>query len=368
MTSPATNTDRAPGGPEAAPRRRLIPVAAVWVIVLSALLIALDIISPEQITVGVLYVLPLLAGISLDSERALYVLTGLMVAAIFASFLVFANGENFQAGLINRALAAIAMFGVAYLAGRQIRTNRELESQKRQLAHLMELQMDFVRAVSHDIRAPIGAVLGYVELLESSTGVEPLPESQMQLLHGIRRSCRNVVALTDNLLTAAKLDTGDFPVEHDPVDLTALVHDIVHEMVSLARGNSERIQLTAPSGITITSDPIRLRQILVNLISNALKYSPREECVSVAVHTHDGSVYVNVADRGPGIPLEERERIFEPFYQSASRRKRGGVGLGLPLARRLARALGGDITVESTVGKGSVFTLRLPATGSARPA
>jgi signal transduction histidine kinase len=336
-----------------------VPRAGIWVVGLSVLVIIIDILTPVQIATGALFILPLLFGIGFRSERTLYVLTAAVIAVSFALVPPASRGA-FRILLANRVIAAIAMAGVAYLAGRQIRTNRELQDQRRRLADLMELQTEFVRAVSHDIRAPIGAVLGYVELLESAVASEPVSEQQARFLAGISRSCRNVVTLTENLLTTAKLDSGDFPVERAPFDLVSLVRDVIAEAASAERNSADRVRLTAPHLLIITSDAIRVRQVVLNLLSNALKYSPADRCVDVAVETGNDRVCVVVTDAGPGIPPEERELIFEPFYQSRGHRRRSGVGLGLPLARRLARVLGGDVTVRSGPEGGSRFALELP--------
>ncbi|HEU4643433.1 MAG TPA: HAMP domain-containing sensor histidine kinase, partial [Gemmatimonadaceae bacterium] len=295
-----------------------------------------------------------------DSERLLYGFTTVVIAAIFTLFAILPEGDV-RIGLINRILTAVVMLGVAHVVARQMRTRRELAEQRRRLADLMALQTDFVRAVSHDIRGPVGAVLGYVELLDSSVGGEPLSASQSRILDGIERSCRTVVALTDNLLTTASLDAGEFPVEHAPFDLAAMARDVATESVFSVRDRPDRVQVDAPPALPMVCDALRVRQILMNLLSNALKYSPSNREVRLVVERAAHAVRVRVIDRGAGIPASEQERIFEPFYQqSGARRKRAGVGLGLPLARRLARVLGGDLTVRSVMGEGSSFILELP--------
>lgn len=344
--------------PESHTRR--VARASLWVLGLAAVVIALDVIFPDQITIGVLYVLPIIAGISLESERTLYALTVVVIVAIFVFFVLFPEGD-IRIGLLDRGLSAIAMLGVSYVVSRQIRTTRELADQRRRLAGLMALQTDFVRAVSHDIRTPVGAVIGYAELLQDAMGAAPQSPPSAAILRGIERSCRNVVALTDNLLTTAKLDSGDFPVEHAPFDLVSLVRDLMSELDAPGRDASARLRLDAPDALILTSDAMRVRQILLNLMSNALKYSPTDHPVMVAVASGDeGRARVRVHDTGPGIPPDDHERIFQPFYQALGPRRRGGVGLGLPLARRLARALGGDVLLHSELGKGSEFVLELP--------
>lgn len=359
--SPTSPADPAAGSEQ--PHAHRVARAALWVLGLAAVVIALDVIFPDQITIGVLYVLPIIAGISLESERTLYALTALVIIAIFVFFVLFPEGD-IRIGLLDRGLSAIAMLGVAYVVGRQIRTTRELGEQRRRLAGLMALQTDFVRAVSHDIRTPVGAVIGYAELLQDAMGAAPQSPQAAAILRGIERSCHNVVALTDNLLTTARLDAGDFPVEIAPFDLVSLVRDLMTELDAQVRDAPPRLRLEAPDALILASDAMRVRQILLNLMSNALKYSPADHPVRLVVaRGHDGRARVHVRDTGPGIPPEDHERIFEPFYQALGPRRRGGVGLGLPLARRLARALGGDVLLRSELGKGSEFVLELRGSG-----
>jgi signal transduction histidine kinase len=229
---------------------------------------------------------------------------------------------------------------------------------------MVEMKTEFVRAVSHDIRGPIGAILGYADLLLPNDGEVVPPELETKLLRGIQRSAQGMLTLTDNLLNAARLDTGEFPVEFVPFDLASLVSELVTEIGAGWRAPHASIDLAPVRALIVTSDPLRVRQIVLNLLSNALKFAPADTSVDVRVEACDSTALVHVHDRGPGIPASERERIFEPFYQTTAGRAKGGYGVGLPLARRLARLLGGDIELASVVGQGSTFTLRLPGEGS----
>ncbi|HEX6964146.1 MAG TPA: HAMP domain-containing sensor histidine kinase [Gemmatimonadaceae bacterium] len=348
-----------PSAPESPPRPDN-GGALIGLVVLIALIIAIDIVFPGDVSIGVLYVLPILAGVGLRSVRAVYILTPVMVAANYLFLWFGPPPSNFTLALINRSLSAIALIGVAMLVARQIRSTLAVEEQRRQLARMVEMKTEFVRAVSHDIRGPIGAILGYTDLLLPDDGVIVPPEMEARLLRGIQRSAQGMLTLTDNLLNAARLDTDEFPVEFVPFDLASLVSEIVAEIGAGSRASRVAIDLEPARALIITSDPLRVRQIVLNLLSNALKFTPADSVVDVRLEACENNALVHVRDRGPGIAPAERERIFEPFYQTTAGRAKGGYGVGLPLARRLARLLGGDIELDSALGQGSTFTLRLP--------
>jgi len=329
-------------------------------VVLIALVIATDFIFPGDISVGVLYILPILAGVALRSVRAVYVLTPLMVAANYVFMWLGPRPSNFVIAIANRTLSAVALVGVAMLVARQIRSALLLEEQQHRLARLVDMKTDFVRAVSHDIRGPIGAILGYTDLLLAEDAKPVSPEMQARLLMGIQRSAHGVLTLTDNLLNAARQDTEEFPVEIVPFDLAALMGELIAEITTAFRSPHATLTLEAPRALIVTSDPLRVRQIVLNLLSNALKFAPADTNVLVRVEDCGDVASVHVSDRGPGIAAADRERIFESFYQTPAGRAKGGFGLGLRLARRLARLLGGDLRVQSTVGEGSTFTFQVP--------
>jgi signal transduction histidine kinase len=354
--------DRSDSSPVVVPARDYVAVV-FGLVVLILLVVALDIIFRGDVSVGILYILPILAGVALRSVRAVYLLTPLMVIADYAFLWLGPPAPDPVIAIINRTLSAIALIGVAILVARHIRSTLAVEAQRQRLAHLVDMKTEFVRAVSHDIRGPVGAILGYADLLVAEDMGPPSPEMQRRLLHGIQRSARGVLSLTDNLLNAARLDTGEFPVETVPFDMVALVTDVTSEFSSDTRTPQARIRLEGPRSLIISSDPLRVRQVLLNLLSNALKFAPRDTIVDVRVAESDTTALVHVRDRGPGIAPADHERIFESFYQTAAGRSQGGFGIGLPLARRLARLLGGDVEVESGVGEGSTITLRLPREG-----
>lgn len=335
----------------------------VWtsglVLALSVGVVALDVLLPADVTVGILYVIPIAACIGFRSERAVYAITPLVILLSLIALEFGPAPADPKLALLNRGIAVIAQLGLAALAVIEIRHARQHEEDRRRLAQLLNMKTTFIRAVSHDIRGPVGTMVGLAEwMLDPLFTPRPEPK-QEELLRRIARTGRGVIALTQNLLTAAQLDAGDFPVSSEPVDLVQLVTDVASDHV-LTAGSDDGIRFAMPDSFVVSSDPMRIRQIVANLVSNARKFSPGDRPIEIEVRSDSDAAIIAVRDYGPGIPPEEQERIFEPFYRTAAAQSREGFGLGLSLARRLARRLGGNLTVESTPGKGSTFTLRLP--------
>ena len=239
---------------------------------------------------------------------------------------------------------------------------------------------EFAATVSHEVRTPINAVLGYADLLAAEIG-GPLTEAQRGYVERLRTSARHLLGLVEDVLDLSRLDAEAAPVE--PV--VGRVGDVVMAALALVepQARARDLELTADlrtqaEGLSYWGDETRVRQILVNLLANAVKFTePRTEVrarvtVSAGAATQPAAdvrlpgsgpwVYVRVEDTGPGIPAERLGAIFEPFVQVGRRGHDhgGGTGLGLTISRRLARQMGGEISVESTLGTGSAFVVWLP--------
>ncbi|HEU0051527.1 MAG TPA: ATP-binding protein [Longimicrobium sp.] len=219
---------------------------------------------------------------------------------------------------------------------------------------------DFMAMMSHELRTPLNALEGYAALLEDGIYGE-INEAQARALGRMRVARRHLMALIDQVLDLARVESGARHVEIEPVDVDELVEQTAESLrgAAAARGLAYRVE-TGGAGTTRT-DPGMLRQILTNLVGNAAKFTDRGEVV-VRVRREEGRVVLEVSDTGPGIPPEHLERIFEAFYQvdPSTTRKEGGSGLGLALSREFARLLGGDLSVRSAPGEGSTFTVWLP--------
>jgi PAS domain S-box-containing protein len=225
---------------------------------------------------------------------------------------------------------------------------------------LEEAKREFVSIVAHELRTPLTAVLGAAQTLLAR---DLEPEHSRALLAMIASEGERLAHITDQLLVASRLDRGELVVEQEPVDVARVARETVEAMRS-ALPDGVSLEVDAAGGaITASADEDRTRQILVNLIDNAVKYSPDGGPVAVFVGRDGQTVRLVVSDRGLGIPPAEQTRIFEKFYRADPNlaRSPGGTGLGLYISRELAARMHGRIGVESTPGRGSRFTVELPA-------
>jgi signal transduction histidine kinase len=230
---------------------------------------------------------------------------------------------------------------------------------------------EFLATVSHEIRTPINAIIGYTDLL--LLGVpEPLSEAQRAQMERVHASGKYLVRLIDEVLDLSRIEGAGLAMAEQDVDAGAAIDAALAITASAAAERRLTVTRTQgeEEGPVFTGDIRRVEQILVNLLSNAIKFTAPGGRVDVSAKARDGGVAFVVRDTGIGIAADQLERIFDPFVQADQgyTRSYGGVGLGLAISRELARLMGGDITVESTVGRGSAFTLKLPASRSASEA
>lgn len=222
--------------------------------------------------------------------------------------------------------------------------------------------------LAHDIRTPLGAIDGYSEILEA--GIHgPVNDRQRETLGRIRMSGRHLLSLLDNVMDMARLTAGVVSVGAEPVRLEEVAREAVHMLVPAADARLQHLRLGEQADAVVSADHARVRQVLVNLIGNAVKFTPQDGTITVTTAVHDaaGTAWgeVRVADSGPGIADAERAAIFEPFYRSEGTAEAPGVGLGLAISHALVRQMGGELLVESEVGRGSTFIVRLPLADAA---
>jgi signal transduction histidine kinase len=220
---------------------------------------------------------------------------------------------------------------------------------------------DFLAVMSHELRTPLSAIMGYQELLaDGITG--PINEQQSQQLGRIKASARHLLSLIDEILTFTRIDAGREEVNIERVSLTNLLEPAAELVESLARTRGLHIEvMLPPQEVIVETDSVKVRQMIVNLLSNAVKFTDRGRIILTGDQRGDQLV-ISVEDTGIGISPDHIERIFEPFWQVEQKatRRAGGTGLGLTVTRRLALLLGGDVTVKSTPGEGTTFTICLP--------
>ncbi len=221
---------------------------------------------------------------------------------------------------------------------------------------------DFLAVVSHDLRTPLNAILGYSDLLEMGIP-ERLPTPSLDHVGRIRTSAKHLLYLMNELLAFARLDAGREEIRLAVVDVRSVARDVAAVMEPIARRRALGFDVSIPGdAVRAVTDPDKLRQILLNLVGNAVKYTPRGEVRLALDRLADGVITIRVDDTGKGIAPENLDHIFEPFWQvDSTQRARGeGTGLGLSVVRRMAELLHGTVSVESTVGRGSTFTVTLP--------
>jgi PAS domain S-box-containing protein len=230
---------------------------------------------------------------------------------------------------------------------------------------------DFMATISHELRTPLTALTGYGELLaEQIAG--PLEPQQLEMVERMRAVTNHLTVIIDEILTFASIEAGRERLRTVTVDAAGIVAEATAVVEPLARQKGISFRASAPPSITLRSDPDKVRQILVNLLGNAVKFTDSGS-VELACTSSDGSVCFAIRDTGIGISEEEQGRLFQPFTQLAGglTRRHGGTGLGLFISNRLAALLGGRLQLESTPGKGSTFTLIIPLESGApdsRPA
>ncbi len=225
---------------------------------------------------------------------------------------------------------------------------------------------EFLASVSHELRTPLNVVLGYVDLLlDHSFGT--LEPAQRDILHRITKNASNLSHLINDLLDLSRIEAGRMRIEIEDVELGLLFADLTAVMDVLLAGHDVvfRAEVADRCG-RVRADPDRLKQIVSNLLVNAVKFTERGAIVLTASPTGEGTVAIVVADTGIGIPIADQRAIFEPFQQAHDRQHRApGAGIGLSVSSRLAILMGGVVAVESSPGEGARFTLTLPGVGTA---
>jgi signal transduction histidine kinase len=249
---------------------------------------------------------------------------------------------------------------IGRLAARVNSTSDELQRVYRELETASEHKSQFLANMSHELRTPLNAIIGFSEVLHEQMFGD-LNERQLAYVDDVLAAGKHLLSLINDVLDLAKIEAGRMELELSDVDIP----DVLRGAVSLhaERAGREGVELslaTEPDEIRIAADERRVRQVVFNLVSNAVKFTPAGGRVDVSACVEDGRVEIGVSDTGPGIAATDREMIFEEFEQTDEGRKAEGTGLGLPLSRKLVELHGGRLWVESEPGRGSSFRFTLP--------
>jgi two-component system phosphate regulon sensor histidine kinase PhoR len=225
---------------------------------------------------------------------------------------------------------------------------------------LDRVRRDFVANASHELRTPLTSIRGFVEALEDGAVEEP--STARRFLGKIRTHAERMGTLVADLLELSRLEAGERPPQWERLDPAEVAEDALASFEELARAKDIKMSHRDEGAPPVESDADRLRRILANLLENAVKYTPAGGTVEIVTRPAGAGAMVTVADDGPGITAEHLGRIFERFYRvdKARSREMGGTGLGLAIVKHLAESVGATVTVQSTVGKGTTFTVTLP--------
>jgi GAF domain-containing protein len=257
----------------------------------------------------------------------------------------------------------------AAIAIENVRLFDEIQEKNRQLQMASEHKSQFVSSMSHELRTPLNAIIGLTEMMVKNAARFGTEKAQ-EPLQRVNRAGTHLLGLINQVLDLSKIEAGKLELNPQTVQLAPLINEVIGTAGQLAEQNKNRLVVDAQEDLgALTVDAMRLRQILLNLLSNACKFTKAGEVKLAARKVSNGSNFVEfaVSDTGIGMTPEQQAKLFEEFSQAdaSTAQHFGGTGLGLAITRKLARMMGGDVTVASELGKGSVFTVRLPGSATA---
>jgi signal transduction histidine kinase len=260
----------------------------------------------------------------------------------------------------------------AVIAIENVRLFDEIQDKSRQLQLASEHKSQFLASMSHELRTPLNAIIGLTEMMVSNAARFGT-EKALEPLRRVNAAGTHLLSLINEILDLSKIEAGKLELNPEPVNLPRLIDEVIGTAGQLAEKNKNRLVVEAQENLgALTADPMRLKQILLNLLSNACKFTKAGEVKLAARKVSNGSSFVEfaVSDTGIGMTAEQQAKLFAEFSQAdaSTAQHFGGTGLGLAITRKLARMMGGDVAVTSEPGKGSVFTVRLPAHAAERAA
>jgi len=252
----------------------------------------------------------------------------------------------------------------AVIAIENVRLFYEIQDKSRRLELASEHKSQFLASMSHELRTPLNAIVGLTEMMVTNAARFGT-EKALEPLRRVNAAGAHLLSLINEILDLSKIEAGKLELNPESVNLARLIDEVVGTAGQLAEKNKNRLVIEAQENLgRLIADSMRLKQILLNLLSNACKFTKQGEVALRARRVVDGRDWIElaVADTGIGMTPEQQAKLFEEFSQAdaATAQRFGGTGLGLAITRKLARMMGGDVTVTSELGKGSLFTLRLP--------
>src|SRR6267142_9729 len=245
-------------------------------------------------------------------------------------------------------------------------TNQELLRAKEEAERGSRFKDQFLSTMSHELRTPLNAVLGFSDLLiDESYG--PLNDRQRRYVEHIHTGGKHLLSLISDILDLSKIEAGRMELSNESLRVESIFGEVLSVMRPLADKKSQSLSKNSQPGLAVRADSVRFKQVLMNLLGNAIKFTPKDGSIELGAHLAGGRVRVEVRDNGPGIPPAEQQRIFEAFYRlRESGKKTEGTGLGLAITHRLVELHGGELTLDSEIGQGSCFHFCLPVAAGRR--
>ncbi len=248
------------------------------------------------------------------------------------------------------------------IAIENVRLFDEIQDKSRQLAEASQHKSQFLASMSHELRTPLNAIIGVTEMMREDAEAS---QQDLEPLDRVLGAARHLLGLINQVLDLSKIEAGKLELNPQTVQLSPLIDEVIGTARPLAEQNKNRLVVECQEKLgPITTDSMRLRQILLNLLSNACKFTKEGDVTLRARRVGNGQGWFEfaVSDTGIGMTAEQQAKLFEEFSQAeaTTAQRFGGTGLGLAITRKLARMMGGDVTVASEPGKGSIFTVRLP--------
>jgi signal transduction histidine kinase len=329
----------------------LASAVALWIVAVLEPVLEIPVLFPSF--VGIVFLSAKVAGTGY----------GVLSMAIFAVgyLYLFQEPRGAFAWESSRTLALLATYAVtgyvvARIGGALRKAYGRVQDEHRAVTRSHEQREDLLRALAHDVRSPLGVITLNAEMLGRGARDEA---AVGRCARAIEKSAASVTGMLSDLVDTARLESGHLQLDRRPVDLGSFVVELkIHLAGTLPL---ERVYVAIPEGLPAAYvDPQRLERILVNLLSNALKYAPPPAPIVLGAEARDGDVVVSVADGGPGISRQDLPHIFEKYYRASGAQKREGLGIGLYGTRLLVQGHGGRIWVDSALGKGTTFYVALP--------
>ena len=271
----------------------------------------------------------------------------------------FVSINNF--GVITSSVGAVSNLFVIYSDfTEEINRREELAIAKDEAEQANGAKSDFLSSMSHELRTPMNSVIGFAQLLEHDENMNP---DQQDNVNEILKAGRHLLDLINEILDLAKIESGKINLSMEPVDISSLIQECYDLTNPLAANRQLSFNIKIPSALYVQADRIRLKQVLLNLISNGIKYNSDKGDISVYTEAINKNIRIFVSDTGPGIPEERLTELYQPFNRlDANTTDIEGTGIGLSITQKLIKIMNGDIGVDSQVGQGTVFWIELPVT------